>query len=116
MEVRVIRCDEAVSYVALLGSLNFVGVQEIETRFLGLTANRKKPALIDMTAVDFIGSSGVNMLYGCARSLQKAGAPVVLLKPQPMVADTLRVAGLETLVRLCDDETQAQAALGIAKK
>ncbi|HRU07720.1 MAG TPA: STAS domain-containing protein [Candidatus Brocadiia bacterium] len=94
MELKTIRADDQLSHVALVGRLDAEGVQEVDLQFVAATASRKKPAVVDMSKVDFVASLGMRMLAGCVRSLLTSGCKVALLNPQPLVLEAITNAGL----------------------
>ena len=73
MELSIIESNDTLTHVALSGRLDAVGVQQVGTRFQGVTASRGKPTIIDLSNVEFIASLGLGMLLSCARSLHGRG-------------------------------------------
>ncbi len=111
MELKVIRADEEISHVALIGRMDHNGVSEIELKFLASTASRQKPAIVDMSEVTFVVSLGIRMLIGAAKSLQSEGCKMALIKTQPLVTETLRLAKLDQIFILADSEEEALAQM-----
>lgn len=107
MELKVIRADDEISHIALIGRMDHNGVSAVELKFLASTASRKKPAIVDMSEVTFVVSLGIRMLLGAAKSLGAAGCKMALVKPQPLVAETLRLAKLDEIFILADSEEEA---------
>src|SRR6187200_2487892 len=54
MELTVIRADDSVTHLAILGNLDIQGVNEIQDRFVFNTAARRKATLVDLSQVTFI--------------------------------------------------------------
>jgi len=111
MEIRVIRADDEVTYVALSGRMDHNGVQRVESEFNDLVADRGKPAVVDLSEVTFVVSLGVRLLLSAAKTLGAYGAKMALLKPQPLVAETLRLAKLDEVFVLAGDEAAALEAV-----
>lgn len=107
MELKVIRADDEISHIALIGRMDHNGVSQVELKFLASTASRQKPALVDMSEVTFVVSLGIRMLLGAAKSLQATGNKMALVKTQPLVAETLRLAKLDEVFILADTEEEA---------
>jgi len=84
--------------VALIGSLDIGGVGKVETRFLAATATQRQSVIVDLSEVPFIGSLGIGMIIGAARTLAHHGAAMVLLDPQPFVERVLEVAHITAVV------------------
>ena len=113
MEIDVIQQDDRLTHLALKGRLDLAGVQEVETRFLALTVARRKPAVVDLSAVDFMVSFGVRMLLSCARAMRQNGVELVLLSPSPQVESTLSAVNLQPILFTTHDPAAARARLGV---
>jgi anti-sigma B factor antagonist len=112
MEMDIISQDDRITRVALRGRLELVDSSETEHRFLDLVKLRSQPLMVDLSGVSFMASRGLRMLLEAAR-LQKARAQsMVLLKPQSLVEQTLRLINITELIPIAAEETAAMAALG----
>lgn len=111
MELQVIRTDEEVTHIALVGRMDHNGVQAVEAEFNAVVAGRAKPAVVDMAGVTFVVSIGVRMLLSVAKNLGANGHKLALVHTQPLVAETLRLAKLDQIFVLADDEATALAAV-----
>jgi anti-anti-sigma factor len=110
MDIRVFD-QEVPLRVALIGKLDIAGVGAIETKFLAVTAGARKSVIVDLSDVDFIGSLGIGMLMGAARSLKRAGAGMVLLDPQVFVERVLVAARIPDAIPLVHGIEAARNAL-----
>lgn len=108
MQLLVIEETDELTHIALWGKLDIEGVPQIEMKFLGHTAARKLPTIVDMTEVPFIASLGMGMLVEAARSLKAAGAHMVLLNCQELVARALSHARIDKVITLCGDVEEAK--------
>ena len=72
-EIVVIEANDTLTHVALRGRLDVTGVTEVELELTRQTVARRKPAIIDITAVDVLASIGVGMLVKNARSMHSHG-------------------------------------------
>lgn len=111
MNLQVIREDETITHIALDGRLDIGGVQAIELKFLAHTASRGKPSLIDMKGVEYISSLGIRMILSAAQALKRKGARCLLFSLQPLVKETLELAGLDEILASADNEEEAIRAL-----
>jgi anti-anti-sigma factor len=73
-------------------------VAAVEVKFLAATAARRKPAIVDLSDVTFVGSLGIGMLVGAAKALARHGISMVLLDPQEFVERTLTVAKVPDVI------------------
>ncbi len=66
------------------------------------TAIREHPArvLVDLSAVDFLDSCGINALVRAHRLAEGFGVEMVLESPNEMCQRVLKVAGLDGLFRI----------------
>jgi anti-anti-sigma factor len=112
MELKVISTDDAYTHLALSGKLDVLGVGEIENKFIGYTAARKKNAVVDLSGVTFMGSMGLRIFLSAARSLGFEKKTLILLNPQPLVNEVLEASGITDVVII---EHDAEAALSKAK-
>ena len=62
----------------------------------------KKPAelLIDMSAVDFMDSSGLGLIMGRYNTMKELGGRVVVTDPSPATEKIMNLAGLERIVKI----------------
>jgi anti-anti-sigma factor len=113
MELKVIQTDDTYTHIALVGKMDVGGVGEIENKFLGFTAARKKGAIVDMSGVTFLGSMGLRIFLDAAKSLTREKKKLILLNPQPMVNEVLEASGISDILMIEHDAaaavSQAQA-------
>ena len=72
-EILVIEANDAFTHVALRGRLDVTGVSDVELELARQTVARRKPAIVDISAVDILASIGVGMLVKTARSMHSYG-------------------------------------------
>ena len=68
-EIVVIEANDAYTHVALRGKLDVTGVGDVERELARQTVARRRPAIVDISAVDVLASIGVGMLVKNARSM-----------------------------------------------
>ncbi len=112
MELKALNTDDTYTHLTLAGKLDIIGVGEIENKFIGYTAARKKNALVDISGVTFMGSMGLRLLLSVAKSLSWEKKSLILLNPQPLVNEVLEASGFNDVVVI---EHNAAAALSKAK-
>jgi anti-anti-sigma factor len=72
-EIVVIEANDAFTHVALRGRLDTTGVAAVERELMKETVARRKPAIVDISAVEVLASIGVGMLVKNARSMHSYG-------------------------------------------
>lgn len=111
MELNVVEVDSETRRIALSGRLDNAGVAAIETRFSALVSGRVHGTIVDLTDVTFLASLGIRMLLSSAKAAAGRGGKVVLIAPQPLVEQSLRVTGIAQLIPIAADEARAREIL-----
>lgn len=106
-EVRTVVASDTISHIALSGRLDIEGVSALELPLTAATVARKRPTIVDMAGVDFLGSLGIGLLVRCAVSLQRSGARLVLFGCQPLVQKSLEITKVTAVVGVADTEAAA---------
>lgn len=100
MQLEILRADDAVTHVSLIGRLDMEGVQAIGDRFVFATAPRRKPTIVDLSQVTFMASMGMSLLVGVAKALKPHGARLVVCGAITLVHDALRAAGMHHVMTI----------------
>jgi len=98
IQLNEINLTNDLTHLAIVGSMDVAGLHAIDMKFHGYTAARRRPTLVDVSGLDFISSLGMGMFVSCARSLQRFGAKMVLLNPQPEVEEAIKAVGIDQSV------------------
>ena len=114
MTVKLKTVEEAETYttIALAGSLDMAGAWEIERDLIDYISGAMCHLLIDMSAVDLLGSMGIRVLVRSASSLQRERKKLVLFAAQPMVEKTLNVTGFNSAIPVVPTLNDAKTAIG----
>jgi len=107
MQLTVIRADDSITHVAILGRLDIEGVNAIADKFVFNTSAQRKATLVDVSQVTFIASLGMGMLVGAAKALQRHGARMVLVGPTHLVQQALATAGIDHVIPIAATEAEA---------
>lgn len=107
MQLHIIRADDSITHLAILGRLDIQGVSRIQDQFVFNTAARRKSTLVDLSQVTFIASLGMGMLVSVAKSLQRGGSKMVLLGPTDLVQHALEAAGINQVIPIAREEAAA---------
>jgi anti-anti-sigma factor len=112
-EVVLVEAKDAVTIVAVRGKLDAAGVGEVDLKLTSQTVTRRKPAVIDLTEVDFIASLGIGMLVTIAKSMRTHGAGVAVVAVPP-VRTALEMMHLAPLFQVVASREDALRALGVS--
>lgn len=108
------RLADGVERISLVGRMDSVGGHDINMRLAAVVAKRKLVALVDLSEVSFMASIGIRTLVVNARAQSSRGGVMVLVNPQPLVAEVLRMAGIDTIIPMYPDVDTAFGALSSA--
>jgi anti-sigma B factor antagonist len=67
--------------------------------------------IVDLSAIDYLSSSGVAILVGLKRRIDQKNGKLVLCRVQPLVCDLLRVMRLNQYFTFANDEEEAHTLL-----
>lgn len=107
----VIEAAESHTHVRLSGPLDIAGVGTVSLKFTAATAGRKRHAMVDMSAVEFVSSIGLGMLVQAARALKPEGKRVVIVAPRESVAGVIRSSKLDAIMPIAESVDAARALL-----
>lgn len=113
MAVKLKTIEKAESYttLALVGSLDMAGSWDVERELIDYISVEMSHVLIDMAAVDFLGSMGIRVLVRSASALKREKKKLVLFAAQPQVEKTLKVTGFTAAVPVVGTLEDAKMAI-----
>jgi anti-sigma B factor antagonist len=112
--IDLVEATDTFTHVALQGKLDAAGVREVDLKLTSQTVARRRPAVIDLTEVEFIGSLGISMLFVIARSLRLHGAGMAVIVGSPSVKGALEMTQIEDVISVVATREEALRALGLA--
>ena len=111
MEIQYNELENNIRVLKLTGSLDIMGVGEIETKFTGYCAGANPRVLVDLTDVDYLASIGIRLLLINAKSVVSRKGRMVLLNPNPEVKNILEVAGILAIIPVYEGLESAETVL-----
>ena len=112
MELTILERGDGITHVALAGRLDSNAAEQLEQPFFAATAAQNRPAIVDLSQIDFMASRGIGLLIASGKRLMKAGHRLVLLNPQGIVAGVLKTSKADLLVPIVHDIEEAVRVLG----
>jgi len=106
----VIEATDVLTHVALRGRLDMSGVEKVEAELAKETVARRKPAIVDICAVDVLASIGVGMLIKTARSMHSYGL-IFGVVATGLSKETLERLKVNTIFPVVSTYEQAKQAL-----
>lgn len=98
--------------VVLTGRLDAVGAEALDLPFTAKIGNIGKNAIVDLSAVPFVGSLGIRVLISAARVLERKGHRMVIYGVAPAVAEVFDIVALDDLIPLAPDMAAARGLVG----
>jgi len=89
------------------------GSWEIERSLLEYTSGDLRHLLLDLSAVNFLGSMAIRVFVRTGSALTRKQKKLVLFAAQPPVAKTLEVSGFTSAIPLVRTLEEAKAAIGV---
>ncbi|MBV8712201.1 MAG: STAS domain-containing protein [Solirubrobacterales bacterium] len=78
------------------GEVDMSNAEEMGATVIGATPNEARGVVLDLSAVEYLDSAGIYVIYGIRSSLQARGQALILvIPPRSPVHDALRLAGAE---------------------
>ncbi len=104
--------DDGAVIATIIGEIDMSNVGEIELALTEYLPNSAKGLILDLSSVDYLDSSGIQLLFKLHASLRtRSQALVLVLPPGSIVADTFRLAGISLQIETAGDVRQGQELL-----
>ena len=111
MEIQYSELENNIRVLKLAGTLDILGVGEIETKFAGYCAGENPRVLVDLTNVDYLASIGIPLLLINAKSVMSRNGRMVLLNPNSEVRNILEVTGIPAIIPVYEGWESAETVL-----
>jgi anti-sigma B factor antagonist len=98
-EFTVERTDRGVGVVRPSGRLTMVSARQLTEAVAGLLDAGTKHIAIDLSATDFMDSSGLGALVAGLKSARQAGGDLQIAAPNEQVLTILRLTNLDKVLR-----------------
>ena len=107
MQIRHEEIGSDIGLIYLAGRMDIMGIQKIELQFAAITSAQRKSVIVDLRQVELMNSVGLGLLITNANILKAQGKLMILLKPQSRVERVIRIAGLDELLPIEYDLSEA---------
>jgi len=112
LEIDVERHGERTFVVTLAGECDLGTSPELARALESISGNGPRVVVVDLSALEFIDSSGINVLVGAARALAGAGGSLTLAGASGRVRRVFEIAHVPDIVALADSVEAALAGSG----
>ena len=105
------RTQNAVTIVALAGSLDSNTAPDAQQALEGIVAGGVRKVVVDFTALDYISSAGLRVLLGTAKRLREAGGALRLFGLNQSIREVFEISGFATILAVYGTEAEALKGL-----
>ncbi|MEU6713839.1 STAS domain-containing protein [Nonomuraea purpurea] len=104
MELKVsTRSHAGCALVAITGEIDLYTAPQLQSEFTRLLQDGPSRVVIDMSAVDFCDSTGMNVLLSALKRMKEQGGALEVAAPRPAVRKILQVTGLDSVFTVHDE-------------
>ena len=111
MEMNVNELNNGITLISLQGTLDIMGVNQVEIKFAGYCSGENARILVDMSGVDYMASIGIRMLVMNAKSLRIRNGKMALLSPTTDVFNVLEMTDIPAIIPVYFNLESAEAVL-----
>ncbi|MGN6869196.1 MAG: STAS domain-containing protein [Solirubrobacteraceae bacterium] len=96
----------------LSGEIDMSNAEEMGATVIGATPNEASGVVLDLSAVEYLDSAGIYVIYGMRASLQARGQSLILVIPaESPVHDALRLSGADRPGELAKTVEEAMSTI-----
>lgn len=106
MDIRVTN-ENNVAFMTLVGRFDELAARTVEAAFLQVAGEHPTRVIVDLSAVEYISSSGLRVLLMFSRALQNDTAELRLCGLSPFVAEVFEVGNLGSIFHIFPDSEAA---------
>ena len=98
--------------ITITGRLDTDGADSVATQLSALAEGPKKGVVVDLSSLKFLASIGIRALIASAKAVKARGGKMVLVVDSAStVMMSIKATGIDQLVPVFDDESDARAAV-----
>ena len=79
-----------------------------------IRTKRPSELIIDMSAVDFMDSSGLGLIMGRYNTMREIGGSVKVYDPTPSTEKIMKLAGIERIIKIVHSAVKDQGAFSVS--
>ena len=97
--------------IRVLGEIDHHGAVSVRTSIdKRITQDRPSRVLLELSAVDFMDSSGLGLIMGRFALVKQYGGTLAVLDPSPAVVKIMALAGMERMVPILRSNSKTKEA------
>jgi anti-sigma B factor antagonist len=98
------KIEDEITHVIFSGRLDSIGAASVGRRF-------NEQVIVDLSDVDYVASLAIRFLLSGAKAVKGNGGKLVILSPEEYVYEVLKIAGIDQIMPILFDRSEAIAAL-----
>ncbi|MFG3040602.1 STAS domain-containing protein [Streptomyces sp. NPDC048330] len=107
--------DDSTVVLSVRGELDMETADRLQEHLTDQLGQGRRHLVLDLSALDFMDSSGLNVLIRVVHKARAAGGDLYLTAPTPAVRRILEITGVTSAVPPHDGLAEALAAVGGAR-
>jgi anti-anti-sigma factor len=101
------RISENIYIMSISGRIDTANAKEMEAKLNDVVDNNWPKIIINLTAVDYISSSGLRALLAAFRRQEQKKGTLLIVSNQPFVENIFKITGLDRVFIICITEEGA---------
>ena len=101
---------DGITNVVFSGRLDSIGAASVSRRF-NVEVGDKRAVIVDLSDVDYVASLAIRFLVAGAKAVKVNGGKLILLSPGEYVHSVLKTAGIDLIIPILFDRSEAIAAV-----
>jgi anti-sigma B factor antagonist len=101
---------DEITNVVFSGRLDSIGAASVGQRFNAHVGN-KRGVIVDLSDVDYVASLAIRFLLTGAKAVKGNGGKLIILSPDEYVYSVLKTAGIDLIMPILFDRSEAMAAV-----
>jgi anti-anti-sigma factor len=102
--------ESGYAVITISGRLALGGeTEKLNAAVNGLLQKNQKKFVLDISALDYVDSSGVGMLVSCLTSVKKAGGDLRVVGANPRIKRIFNMTGVDSLMQMFGTVAEATA-------
>ena len=115
MSISYVDVGEQVRRIVISGRLDVEGTDSVAAQLEQLSQAPKKGVVVDLTSLKFLASIGIRALITSAKAVKERGGRMFLVVDEgSTVMMSIKATGVDKLVPIYDDTTDAEKAAAAA--
>jgi len=104
--------DDSTTLARVQGEIDMATTPELAEPLLRLAESGTRALIVDLTAVTFMGASGLHVLEQVQAHLRRSGGALAVVAPGGIPLRVLKLTGAERALGVVDSVDAARARLG----